>query len=290
MSATHRILLVLSIASAAIFAGLFIWAFQTGKAAQDAADFAALETSKVRNEVAEANARTESLRDEMEAQQREAESRIVELNTEWTERLEKTRADNDARIGRLFGQFNEIIHDSAATAEYLRKLEGRLRQGKELGEQEIEELQLIAGSLGYLHAQYQKPLAEFRELEQFLINQLQIPPMPPGQRMAFFRRIFSRDYREQELEYQRDLGKMEAFEASRVKVVETYARAQKQMAAIRLDTDRTIARLRALAEKKETDTKDLAEFLRQSHRVLDVHAEVMKLREEQAAPGPGTAP
>ncbi len=280
-----HIILISAISALALFlGGLAYWQWaQKGRLSRSADEQIEAASQKLE----EARINHERIAGELrDSHQRE----LVELNTEWNTRMEEERAASDQRIGRLFGQLNEIIHDSAQTAAYISDLETRLAAGETLAREEIETLQAIAGSLGYLKEQYRKPLEEFRELEQFLAEQLEIPPMPPEQRMVFIRRVFSRNYREEMAEYHRDLGRFEAFEASRTRLVEAYGRAQHRMQALTLETSDVIARLRELAEGKEVEAEKIAEFLLTGHRMLDIHGEVMRLREEPVEPAAEPVP
>ncbi|MEM9280344.1 MAG: hypothetical protein AAGA96_00825, partial [Verrucomicrobiota bacterium] len=123
---------------------------------------------------------------------------LREIDQEWNQRLADAETAHQRRLAGIADQVNKIMFESDETLEYIESLEGKLRSGQTLANEEIETLQMIGSGLGYLQDQYEKPIGEFRELERFLAAKLDVPPLPPKEKGKFLARIFSKKFREEE--------------------------------------------------------------------------------------------
>ncbi|MEM7144371.1 MAG: hypothetical protein AAF591_04505 [Verrucomicrobiota bacterium] len=210
-------------------------------------------------------------------------------DAEWNQRLADAEAAHQRLLSGIYGQVNKIMYESDETLKYIDTLEGKLRSGQTLAKEEIDTLQMIGSGLGYLQEQYEKPIGEFRELEQFLASKLDVPPLPPKEKGKFLARIFSKKFREEEKEYYRDVGRWEAFESARNEVTAAYGRAQQQMSQVGLNTDKYLADLQNLIAAKEANAEQLTDFFDSSRKVLNIHQEIMKLQDFQP-PADSTIP
>jgi hypothetical protein len=244
--------------------------------------------SDAESRTASVQAELVSLREAHKKQIAELETNFADelrqVNEEWTTRLEEIETSHQRRIAGIYDQVNKIMYESDETLKYIDTLEGKLRGGQTLAKEEIETLQMIGAGLGYLHEQYEKPIGEFRELEQFLTSKLDIPPVPPKEKGKFLARIFSKKFREEEKSYYQDVGRWEAFESARNEVTSAYGRAQQQMAQVKLNTDKYLGDLQNLLIAKEASTQELDEFFASSRKVLNIHQEIIKLQEDQPPP------
>jgi hypothetical protein len=156
--------------------------------------------------------------------------------------------------------------------------------GKEISRQEVDRLAVIATALTYLQKQYQKPLQEFSELQSYFERQAQASPEKPQSRFGFFRRSFSRSYREAEQNYYREEGMRKAFEQAQGKFGEVYASAQRSMASVNLNAEAEIKNLQALMQDKQTaNAADLSSFFDNARKALRTHQEVLKFEPELPA-------
>jgi hypothetical protein len=243
----------------------------------------------------DAETRAVNVQAEMAAQKIAQQQHVAELETnfademrqvneEWTARLAEIETSHQRRIAGIYDQVNKIMYEGDETIKYIDTLETKLRGGQTLAREEIETLQMIGAGLGYLHEQYEKPIGEFRELEQFLSSKLDVPPLPPKEKNKFLARIFSKKFREEEKSYYQDVGRWEAFESARNEVTYAYGRAQQQMAQVKLNTDKYLGDLQNLMNAKELSAQELDDFFASSRKVLNIHQEIMKLQEDQTPP------
>lgn len=213
-------------------------------------------------------------------QDQQAES--VRLKREWDTQVAQLKSDHQDQMQRTYAQMDNIVHDSRKTLEYINRIERKLREGQELSREEAQELAAIGNGLTFLHRQYEKPIEEFRELEKFLTKQLNVASVvPPTQRGAFFKRMFSKDYREHEQEYFRDQGKRAAFERSRAKVTEAYARAQAQMRQLSVQSEEYLKNLQAIVSSNQSNAAETADFFEQSKEILQIHDRIMSLEPDE---------
>ncbi len=212
----------------------------------------------------------------------EQRNEIDRLNKEWSQQVATLKKDHHRHLERTYAKMNGIVHDTRKTMEYMGTLEDKLKAGQSLDEKEAKDLDAIISGLVVLHKQYQKPIHEFHELEAFLSEQLQLQgAVPPNRKLAFFKRIFNKDYRKAEESFLRDQGRREAFETARSKVVEAYSRAQSEMEKISLDAGQYLDRLDQIVGSKKASTTDLTDFFEKSKEILKIHDKIMSIEPEK---------
>jgi Tfp pilus assembly protein PilE len=206
---------------------------------------------------------------------------VAALTAEHEKRIDSLRTDQRKQMTAAFKEFESIFEGNKKTIDYINALERRVQSGQAVSKAEVEKLAVIATGLGYLQKEYQKPMGEFKELEQYLARQTAALPARSGaesepKRFGFLRRMFSKEYREEERQKLRDEGAREAFEAAQVKFNTVYASAQKQMAAVGLNADGYAKKLYALMEEKgQANAEDLSGFFEQARKALKTHQEVL---------------
>ena len=212
----------------------------------------------------------------------EQRNEIDRINKEWAGQVARIKKEHQRRMERTYAQMNGIVHDTRKTLEYIGTLEDKLKAGESLNEKETKDLDAIVSGLVVLHQQYQKPIHEFRELEAFLSEQLQLQgAVPPDRKLSFFKRIFSKDYRLAEEAFIRDQGRREAFERARVKVVEAYDRAQAEMDKVSLDAGQYLDQLDKILVSNKAASAEVAEFFEKSKEILKIHDKIMSIEPEK---------
>ena len=167
--------------------------------------------------------------------------------------------------------------------------------------------------LSFLHEQYKKPIAEFRELDRYFQKQLDSIPRDnssaaaraasssavvtrpdPADTTNVIKKILNnrkfRAEREAYLEEKgraqgvvegkvtgRQEGKREALIQAQQVVQQAYSRAQAQMNALALDKNRYLAQLdRIVASNKQSDA-EVESFFQQSKEILKIHDQIMNI-------------
>lgn len=229
--------------------------------------------------------------DELEQQKKDLGTALDEqrnemdrLKKEWTDQVADLKKEHQSRMERTYARMNGIVHDSRKTLEYIGTLEDKLKAGEALNEKEAQDLDAIVSGLVVLHQQYQKPIHEFRELESFLSDQLQLQgAVPPSRKLAFFKRIFNKDYREAEEAFFRDQGRRDAFERARVKVVQAYDKAQAEMDKVSINAGKYLDQLDKIVGTNKAASAEISEFFEKSKEILKIHDKIMSIEPEQEA-------
>jgi len=253
----------------------YYWSLDKGKLLSQENQLRSLQSDLIALEASNADlgGQLEDQRSENERVRNEWDTQVSQLKKEHREQMEST-----------YAQMDNIIHDSRKTLEYIAGVERKLKAGQAISKEEARQLAAIGTGLTFLHKQYEKPIEEFRELEKFLADQLNVAAVvPPTQRGKFFKRMFSKDYREHEQEYFRDQGKRDAFERSRVKVTQAYARAQSQMKQLSVQSTEYLDQLQAIVDSNNANAADIENFFDQSREILQIHDRIMNLEPDQPA-------
>ena len=223
---------------------------------------------------------------EAQRAQTEHEAELKRLKAEAEQQVKSVQQASDERLSQGMASvakvLDEVVNDSSAATGYLKQLEGKVRNGQALQAAEVDKLRGMASGLAYLTQQYQKPLDEFKELDAYVTSQLQLPPTTtPEEKGRIFRRLFSPAYREQQknqlAELQQDQGRRDALTAMQTKVVESYNRAQQQMAAVDVDQKKYLASLEAIISGKQADAKAMESFFEVSGKILEIHKRMMTI-------------
>jgi len=253
----------------------YFWSLDKGKLLTQENQLRSLQSNLIALEASNAdlNGQLVDQRSENERVRSEWDTQVAQLKKEHREQMEST-----------YAQMDNIIHDSRKTLEYIAGVERKLKDGQAISKEEARQLAAIGTGLTFLHKQYEKPIEEFRELEKFLADQLNVAAVvPPTQRGKFFKRMFSKDYREHEQEYFRDQGKRDAFERSRAKVTEAYSRAQAQMKQLSVQSTDYLDQLQAIVDSNNANAADIENFFDQSREILQIHDRIMNLEPDLPA-------
>lgn len=221
------------------------------------------------------------------AQAAQHQKAIDLLNQDHERAVSGMRQDERKRLAAAAKEFENIFEGNKATLGYINSLEEKVKAGQALSKADVERLTIITTGLGYLKKQYQKPMQEFKELQDYFEAQAAKKAEKP--KGNFFKRLFSKEFREAEKEYERSEGARVAFEQAQGVFTEVYQKAQRSMAAVSLDADAQIKKLHDyLDEKRQQNTEDLSSFFNQARKALRTHQDVLDFEPE--APQPSTKP
>jgi hypothetical protein len=207
--------------------GGFAWKTLMDKQAVEA-DFARLEASQMQA-LKDKQAETQKA---LAAQAEQHQRAIQQLSVDHEAKLDELRAAQREKMAEAYTEFENIFEGNKKTIDYINALEGKVKSGQDLSKMEIEKLAVITTGLSYLQKQYQKPLQEFGELESYFATQASRQPEKPSSRFRFFKRMFSKNFRESEKEFYREQGAQAAMEEAQTKFTTVYASAQKSMAEV----------------------------------------------------------
>ena len=221
------------------------------------------------------------------AQAAQHQKAIDTMNAEHEQSVAGMRQDERKRLTAAAKEFENIFEGNKATLGYLNTLEDKVRAGQELSKTDVERLTIITTGLGYLKKQYQKPMQEFTELQAYFEAQASKKLEKPKGNL--FKRMFSKDFRAAEKEYERSEGARQAFEQAQGVFTQVYAKAQRSMANVSLDADAQIKKLQDyIDDKRQQKPEDLRSFFDQARKALKTHQEVLDF--EPDSPTGGTKP
>lgn len=214
----------------------------------------------------------------LQDQQARHDKEFAALNEKHEKDLDALRQSERQRMAQAFTQFGDILDGNKKTLEYINLLEDKVKSGQNVSINEAQKLATIATALGYLQKQYQKPFREFAELEAYLSKRSNASIDTPNMRFAFFKRIFSGEFREQEREFYRTEGERRGFQDASDRFSQAYASAQKQMQGVNVDFEKSIMNLNNLVAEKKTE--DLSEFFNQARKALNTHQKMLEFDPE----------
>lgn len=265
-----------------IIAGLG-YSLKTGNAAHQAE----IESIKDRHATELAKKHDEMQR-ALSAQADQHQQAIQTLNADFDKKLAELQQAQRSQLTSAYKEFENIFDGNKKTIDYINLLEDKVKAGQAISKAEVERLAIITTGISYLQKQYAKPLDQFSELAAYFEKQAASQPEKP--KGGFFRRVFSKSYKEEERQFIREEAMKEAYEQAQSKFKGVYSTAQKQMAAVNLNAAEQVKKLYALIEdKQQANKEDLAGFFDQARKALKTHQDVLKFEPEnlpQPAPGP----
>lgn len=215
-------------------------------------------------------------------QQAKHQADLAEIVDKHEKAIDELRKGERQRMAQAFSQFGDILDGNKKTLDYINLLEDKVKSGQAISKNEAQKLALIATGLGYLQKQYQKPFREFSELEAYLSKRADANIETPSMRFAFWKRLFSSEFREQEREFYRTEGERRGFQDASEKFSAAYAAAQKQMAAVDADFEKAIIKLNELNTDKKDE--DLTQFFQQARKALTTHQKLLEFEPDTTKP------
>ena len=258
---------------ALLSAGLGVGLWQQNSAHQTAVE--KLQSDK---EIAIAAKHTE-MQAALESQADQHQQTLQTLNADFDKKLAEIQVAQQNQIATAYKEFENIFDGNKKTIDYINLLETKVKAGQAISKTEVERLAVISTGIGYLQKQYQKPLDQFTELATYFEKQSALQPEKP--KGNFFRRTFSKSFREAEREFYREEGMKQAYDQAQTKFTTVYSEAQKQMAAVQLNAGEQVKKLYALIEgKQQANAEDLSSFFDQARKALKTHQDVLKFEPE----------
>lgn len=271
-------LLVLSLA------GMGAWVY-TAKQKQWTAEQAILKTKEESQQKAKAelDAKVAEHQKELLAQSQGHQKEMEVLNADWEKKMDSSRKEVSQRMSNVFTQFGDILEGNKKALTSITVLEQKVKAGQALSKAESQDLAVMATGLSYLQKQYEKPFQDFKELETYLSRQSSANLKTPDMRNSFWKRVFSKEFREQEREFYRTEGERRGFQDASAKFTEAYAVAQKQMSGLNLDFQKAIEKLAGLNQDNK-NKEDLSEFFDQAKKALTTHQKIIEFEPEVIKP------
>lgn len=276
-----RALIMLLVVS---LAGMGAWVY-TAKQKQWTAEKSTL---KIKEELqlaakAELEAKLAEHQKELMAQSQGHQKELETINADWEKKMDTLRKEEHQRMNQAFTQFGDILEGNKKALNSITALEEKVKAGQALSKAESQDLAVMATGLSYLQKQYEKPFQEFKELETYLSKRSSANLKTPDMRNSFWKRVFSKEFREQEREFYRTEGERRGFQDASAKFTEAYDAAQKQMSGLNLDFQKAIEKLGAL-NQTDKDKEDLSEFFDQARKALSTHQKVIEFEPEVIKP------
>lgn len=230
--------------------------------------------------------KNQEMQSALAAQNEQHQKALQSLDEEHDKKLTELRQSQRSQMAAAYKEFENIFAGNRQTIEYINLLEGKVKAGQQLSKIEVEKLTVITSGIGFLQKQYQKPLAEFTALRDYLESAAAQPGEKPKSNFGFFKRMFSKDFREAEKEYYREEGARRAFTEAQTKFDSVYAAAQRSMRGVNLDAEGVLKKLTDIIEDKKTaNTEDLSAFFTKARQALRTHQSVLDF-EPEAVPQP----
>lgn len=236
-------------------------------------------------------AKDEEIQRTLSAQNAQHQRALQTLNDEHDKKLGELRAEQRQQIARAYKEFENIFTGNKQTLDYIAALEAKMKAGQTLSKIELEKMVIIASGVSFLQKQYQKPLQEFTALQDYFEDVAKRPNDKPTSRFGFFKRIFSKNFREAEKEYLREEGARRAFEEAQGKFDGVYASAQNSMKAVHLDTNALLKKLDDVIQaKQDANSADLSSEFAKARAALRTHQDILDFDPEVPTQAPKVQP
>jgi hypothetical protein len=237
------------------------------------------------------DAKDQELQRTLSAQNEQHQKALQSLSEEHDQKLNELRQDQRKQIASAYKEFENIFAGNKKTLDYINLLEGKVKAGQALSKMEVEKLVVITSGISFLQKQYQKPLQEFTALQDYFNDANKRPNEKPKSSFGFFKRMFSKDFREAEKEFYREEGAQRAFTEAQGKFSAVYASAQRSMRSVNMDADTQLKNLDALIQDKQTaNAEDLTSFFNQAREALQTHQNVLDFEPANVPQAPKVQP
>lgn len=236
-------------------------------------------------------AKDEEMQRSLATQNAQHQATLQSLNDEYDKKLVGMRQEQRQQMASAYKEFENIFSGNKQTIEYINLLEGKVKAGQALSKNEVERLTVITSGISFLQKQYQKPMQEFSALQEYFEAASKRPNEKPKSNFGFFKRMFSKDFREAEKEHLREEGARRAFTEAQGKFETVYASAQRSMRSVNLDADAQIKKLNELTEdKKIANAEDLSSFFDKARQALRTHQDVLDFEPAEIPQAPRVQP
>lgn len=233
----------------------------------------------------------QELQRSLSAQNEQHQKAIQSLNDDHDQKLNDLRQEQRKQIASAYKEFENIFAGNKKTLDYINLLEAKVHAGQTLSKVEVEKLAVITSGINFLQKQYQKPLQEFTALQDYFDDAGKRPNEKPKSNFGFFKRLFSKDFREAEKEFYREEGAQRAFSEAQSKFGAIYASAQNSMRSVNIDAEAQLKKLEAVIQDKQTaNAEDLTRFFNQAREALQTHQNVLDFEPAEVPQAPKVQP
>lgn len=219
-------------------------------------------------------AKEQEMKDAISAQEQQHQQDVTSIMEKHQKELDALRDGERKRMAESFKQFSDILDGNKKTVEYIDLLEKKVKSGQAVSGAEAQKLATIATGLSYLQKQYEKPFQEFGELEAYLSKRSDENIETPNMKNAFWKRLFNRNFREQEREFYRTEGERRGFQEASRRFDEAYSNAQKQMKSVSIDLEKSLTSIQQLIDEKKAP-ENLDAFFDEARKALTTHQKLL---------------
>ncbi|MEM0897413.1 MAG: hypothetical protein AAGJ79_11070 [Verrucomicrobiota bacterium] len=276
MASRDRLLISSTVLFACLAVGGFGWAFKLSG-----------ENQKLRDKATRAEANANATEEEMKETISTLESEQLEAMASAEERFASEQAglrtEYTERMTSAYNEFANVVENGQQALRYIDTLEGKIQSGQQLSQNEINRLTSMASGLDLLRQKYEAPMQDFQELGNYFEKQASVQVQQPHQRFKRMRRLFNRDYRDQEVAYQQAVGQQSAFTEANKRYQGAYTDARRKMTSATQSMDAHAQRLAALTAEKAQNHAELEQFFRDSRKAIQIHLDVLDLDFEPPA-------
>lgn len=214
------------------------------------------------------------MKQSISAMEQQHQKDVTAIMEKHQQELDVLRDGERKRMAESFKEFGDILDGNKKTVEYIDLLEKKVKSGQSVSAAEAQKLATIATGLSYLQKQYEKPFQEFGELEAYLSKRADANVETPNMRNAFWKRMFSRNFREQEREFYRTEGERRGFQEASRRFDDAYGSAQKQMKSVSLDLQKSLGSIQQLIDEKKAP-ENLDSFFDEARKALTTHQKLL---------------
>ncbi|MHC4455291.1 MAG: hypothetical protein ACYSWS_11475 [Planctomycetota bacterium] len=203
---------------------------------------------------------------------------ITDIHKKYENELAKTVDDYERRIKENYDQLYNVIHDSSVVSSNLDTLKDAILNTNTASSADIAKIEDVLLGLNYLVNQYESPLYNFKEIENYIIGRLGIEHLSPSKRFAFLKMLFSRKYRKKLKEYHKYEGGRDVLVDMRERIHVAYEKAQVEVAANREGIMNHVKALEIMNRERKYDNKALLRMISDAQDVLEIHGEFIRLK------------
>lgn len=220
------------------------------------------------------------------------QTEVSKVQAQWAEQQkdwQRREEENRQRMQRSFEALATVVNDSGSALDYLKEMEAKVRKGQTLGSGEIDELKVIGKGLAFLQTQYERPLEEFKKMEESIGKELEAHPVSAApDENKFLRALFDWKFREKQkaekAEFLKEQGRREALEDTQQELAQRYAKAQQEMASVKKQLTQHVQKLDAVVSNEVASAAEMASFFEVSAEVIKIHQRAMNIHAEPVPP------
>ncbi len=205
-------------------------------------------------------------------------TKIQRIYDDYNQQITDIHKKYERRIKENYDQLYNVIHDSSVVNSNLDTLKDTIINTNTASSADIAKIEDVLLGLNYLVNQYEKPLYNFKEIENYIIGRLGIEHLPPSKRFAFLKMLFSRKYRTKLKVYHKYEGGRDVLIDMRERIHGAYEKAQVEIAANREGIMNHVKALEIMNRERKYDNQKLVRMISDAQEVLEIHNEFIRLK------------